>query len=141
MKLALLSVLLAIPIFAQDAKVIELSTADATRAKLAYESLQKAQTEWDAVKKKVSETYLSDPRQLSSSGLTFTIPIKQGWSVGFDFNESFRFIVPKPSTGSEITGTTCFQNFSSVPAFLNSTNGVYADPRYDARGSAFSTVK
>jgi len=116
MKTLLAILLFAIPLAAQDARVLPLSPVDAQTAKAKYEALQKAQKDWDDFQEKIKQDYLVVPKgdpeagnTISSGGLTFgrafhisdgsypTMFERAGWENGAVFTKDFRFLVPKPS--------------------------------------------
>lgn len=108
--LALLAVWMALPVFSQDAKVIELSKSDAASAKTAYERLLEAQKAWETVKSGIDSKYTIDTQP--SYGLYGDLKLKaykSGWWDGFVFSEDFRFILPKVKPQvSAWGGNTCF---------------------------------
>lgn len=64
---------------AQTAKVIPLSTADAVEAKRLYTEMTAAKEAWDKFEKRIQVTYATEPKR----------------SFRFEFDESFRFLVPR----------------------------------------------
>lgn len=77
MKTLLAILLFAIPLAAQDARVLPLSPVDAQTAKAKYEALQKAQKDWDDFQEKIKQDYLVVPKgdpeagnTIASGGLT-----------------------------------------------------------------------
>jgi hypothetical protein len=102
--------------FAQEAKVVELSLADAQEAKAKYEALKQAQKDWDNLQKRIENEYLvrhdslknNECVQWSDSGITYSTSCSgSDWASGFEFDSSFHFIVPKRSSGTlTINGST-----------------------------------
>jgi len=132
MKTLLAILLFAIPLAAQDARVLPLSPVDAQTAKAKYEALQKAQKDWDDFQEKIKQDYLVVPKgdpeagnTIASGGLTpwagisysdgsyvvKTMFERAGWENGAVFTKDFRFLVPKPSP--EVKQNTFYVNGST----------------------------
>ena len=107
MKMFLVSLIAIASCFAQEAKVIQLSKEDATRVKATYEALQKAQADWEAIKRKIADTYTTANGETRSVTIVEGREYKSDW-VKFEFSEDFKFIVPKRSstTGPIYWGNT-----------------------------------
>jgi hypothetical protein len=101
----LLVLVVAVAALAQDANVIELDQSDSLRVETAYKALQKAQADWDKVRRDIGEKYTERPSNTGGNG--HCTPIIDGkqhcYKEGFDYEEfqfskDFRFIVPKPES-------------------------------------------
>lgn len=90
---ALFLILAASPLIGQTAKVIALSPEDAAEAKTLY--TQKAEIE----KRIINLTDTIQHKYLAlvppHEGLNGFRHFKDGWSIGFEFSEDYKFIVPK----------------------------------------------
>lgn len=62
--------LMAGPLFAQDARVLQLSDNDSSIARAKYEALQKAQSEWDHFQEELKQKYLTVPKGDPDAGNT-----------------------------------------------------------------------
>jgi hypothetical protein len=122
MKLRFLwTLLLAVPVFAQTAKVIQLSPEDAKEAKLLYDlkkDLVKQQDEFD---EKIRKAYLTTTYKATKNSVCYwslygsvyytssvsengiCTGIKEGWYNGFNYSEDFLFIVPNPPPTTSYT--------------------------------------
>jgi len=58
MRTLMMVMMVSVAAFGQGAHVVELSAPDATSAKIAYESLQRAQKSWEAEQKRIARKYL-----------------------------------------------------------------------------------
>jgi hypothetical protein len=88
-------VLLGTPLFAQDAKVVELSPSDALEAKAAYEDMKAAEKKWGDLQAKLQRTY-------------------KDFDSGLEFSADFKFIVPKQS--QRFCNNFCGSCLTTVPA-------------------------
>lgn len=110
--LLLLTIALALPVFGQDATVVELSKDDAAQAKQLYDAKQVADKAWDEF---FSKTDKSHPEFMTMGG--------------FEFSKDFRFVVAKhyPITGNgTLSWSGCPITISpsstfSVPRAVNGT--------------------
>jgi hypothetical protein len=98
--LAMLSIWLALPVFAQEAVVVELSQTDASQAKDLYAAKVAADKAWDEAYSKIIGKY-------------------QGFNSGADFSKDFRFIVPKSVSTITTWNSGCIYGWPS---------GIYAAP-------------
>src|SRR5579872_2550486 len=99
--LAVLSILFALPVFGQDATVVELSKDDAAQAKQLYQAKQVADKAWDDF---FSKTDKSHP-EFATMG-------------GFEFSKDFRFVVAKHYP---VTGNGTF-SWSACPITISPTS-------------------
>ena len=110
-KLALLSVLLAVPLIlnAQTAKVIKLSDADAEQAKALYAEKAQVETKITELEIKIHKDYITLWSPSEQNGVSYGFP-KSGWtSLEFEYSDDFKYIVPKPYPANfVIGGTGCF---------------------------------
>jgi len=111
MKLALLSVFLALPMLlpAQTAKVYQLSDSDAKEAKALYAEKSAVEAKIEALNKKVGS--------------------QVNWVWGFEFSEDFRFVVPKQ--GSSLVTSGCCSTCASA-CLSNSWITNFCQPSYYA---------
>jgi hypothetical protein len=95
MKTMIVCLLLCSAAFAQDAKVVELSQADATQAKQLYQAKIAADKAWDDFNAKLRESHQE---------------------IGqIEFSKDFRFIVPKPYTPPNTWGSCITLGSASCP--------------------------
>ena len=127
--LALLSVFLALPLMipAQTARVIQLSPEDTAKAKQLYQQKAEVEKALVAFTNDIDRRYTQDKKESSgncivsaySGNMTFgecdmnakpkkvySWYHKDGWSLGFEFSEDFKFIVPKHQDSNSVT-TIC----------------------------------
>ena len=106
MKLALLSVFLALPLLlpAQTAKVIQLSPEDATKAAALYQQKADIEKQITDLEEKITESYLKGKADSYFCGVGYICVAspapKSGWESGFEYSSDFKFIVPKPVSTS-----------------------------------------
>ena len=101
--LLLCVVMLAAAAFGQTAKVVQLSPADATKAKALHEAVLKAQAEEHEFSDSVADKYLGSkerfPETNTNCEMVAKFPYyKFGGCREFEYSEDYRFIVPKPPT-------------------------------------------
>lgn len=123
----LFMVCLIAPCAAQNAKVVQLSPEHAAQAKALHDKEVALQKEKDDFTRMIQNKYLSEQREDSQyigSGSfvcvnsdskivscdpgksepppkkVFRLVIQHGWEQGFEYDENFRFIVPKPEPPS-----------------------------------------
>jgi hypothetical protein len=122
MKRLILVLFVATGVFAQSANVIQLEPSDSARAQKAWDALQKAQAEWDALYDEFQDKYIvvlksNDHSTVQrSSGKAVSVP--SDWARGFEFSKDFKAVVPKTmvTTGTTITGSWTYPNCWSVPS-------------------------
>jgi hypothetical protein len=73
MKTTLMLLLIAAATLAQEAKVVQLSKADAERAKASYDAMKKAEADWQAVQADIEHGYVSDAREVEEGQLSSTL--------------------------------------------------------------------
>lgn len=150
--LALLSIWLALPLFAQDAQVVELSKQDAEHARVAYETLKKAQAEWDAIQLKTKEKYLKTDEHSAVLGTTGSDG-KTLWLKWPDivFSEDFKFIVPKEESrplsgllsGLKVYPSACFNpvQYNGQRSFYGRDTFPWTQSDLDIIGTSLNTTK
>ena len=96
----IITIFLAVPLTAQNAKVIQLSPEDAKQAKVLHdeqEAIAKKIVEFDQA---VRTKYLTAPKEQEGHTYTYNLNgswvwVKDGWTTGlFEYSEDFKFIVP-----------------------------------------------
>lgn len=98
MKRIAMLVFFATAVFAQSANVIELEPADGARVQKAWDALQKAQADWDAVHHDIEMKYTTRPGNTGGAGMCVVNAdycYKEAFDDGFEFSTDFKFIVPK----------------------------------------------
>lgn len=105
-------------VLAQTANVIELSPNDAARAQKAWDTLQKAQAEWKAVRSDIEKSYVK--RACLVIGCTSTSV--EGFESDFEFSKDFKVIVPKAATwittggsGTIVPSYPCYPGWNWTP--------------------------
>lgn len=114
MKTILFSLLLALSAFAQTAKVVQLSKADADHVQALYELKQRAEAEWQAAVTDVEHKYVSESRQVPDQG------------------ESSGWLITGPAMLSLSSDNPCFYTPNSI-LVINDRNEVVS------QGAAEST--
>jgi hypothetical protein len=151
MKLALLSVFLALPLLlpAQTAKVIQLDPEEAAKVKQLYQQKADAEQAISDFQIKIQEKYTKRKVEYnpglscltpSGNGIVgvglcggekdpatkkaFYWDFISGWNYGFEYSEDFKFIVPKAAPASSYIGNEVYACPNWVtPAFTLSTSG------------------
>jgi hypothetical protein len=96
--------LLGTPLFAQDAKVVELIPSDAREAKAAYDEMKAAEKKWQDLNAKLQRTY-------------------KGFDGGIEFSSDFKFIVPKYGNSGMVTLTP---SWNSCCCTLTPATGIFS---------------
>jgi hypothetical protein len=137
---------LSLPAYAQTAKVIALSSADAATAKQLHDDRVAAEKRESDFRVKIQKTYLVEPQNPSPKGGIFSvysactsnILYRTGWGCGkFEFSDDFKFVVPKTSAPQGIIlgggNNGCCTSYGSngtcwnyiAPAFTTTPLGTY----------------
>jgi hypothetical protein len=115
MKSALLCLLLiAAPMLAQTAKVVELKPEEAAEAKQLHDAADRAKKAADEFDAKIGERYVWSEGSTANS-----YSLKPGWPYGFEFSDDYRFIVPKPYQAQ--APSACGYGFYMNPATWSET--------------------
>jgi hypothetical protein len=119
----IITIFLAVPLTAQNAKVIQLSPEDAKQAKVLHdeqEAIAKKIVEFDQA---VRTKYLTAPKEQEGHTYTYNLNgswvwVKDGWGTGtFQYSEDFKFIVPVPG----VTVQPCGEEFCGVGSPVSPT--------------------
>lgn len=97
MIIPILLILLTGSLYAQTAKVIQLTPEDANEAKLLYKQKAEVEQKIEDLENKIHGFYLIIHSRDISHG-QYAVP-KPGWGTGtFEYSEDYKFIVPKQNT-------------------------------------------
>jgi hypothetical protein len=100
-----LALILAAPLLAQTAEVIQLTPGDAAEAKALYAQQAEIQYRIKELEFRIEQDYLTVPRPKEGC-LSFSTNLDygsarcvlSGWDYGFTYSTDFRYIVPTPPT-------------------------------------------
>lgn len=121
--------LLAVSAQAQTAQVIQLSPADAKQAKALHDELATIKARVESFDEGIARKYSGkECVSLHVAGAVvpctktdekaYMIGVSPGWENGFEYSEDYRFIVPKPFSGKEVTLKCKIQYSSDYPCIV-----------------------